>query len=244
MLGRGTRPLPGLVDAYDTAEERRQAIANSRKPHMTVLDFVGVSGKHKLVSTLDVLAGEMPEDLRQEVTYEMAVTGETADAVAKGWEKKRKRDEEEAKRRQEAEQRRREAIEREQQRRAQLTASVKYQAEEVDPFSRGDVRPVTSQPVYRGGSTDKQIELLMRLGISREKAMSFTKFQAGAVIDKRQAQRGRDYIMRFGKHQGKTLAEIQASQPDYFRWMTQNINNPEFLQNVELFREQWKRGER
>jgi len=106
------------------------------------------------------------------------------------------------------------------------------------------VRPVTSQPVYRGGSTDKQIELLMRLGISREKAMSFTKFQAGAVIDKRQAQRGRDYIMRFGKHQGKTLAEIQASQPDYFRWMTQNINNPEFLQNVELFREQWKRGER
>jgi len=244
MLGRGTRPLPGLVDAYDTAEERRQAIANSRKPHMTVLDFVGVSGKHKLVSTLDVLAGEMPEDLRREVAYEMAVSGETADAVARGWEKKRKRDEEERQRREEAEERRRQAIEREQQRRAQLTASVTYQAEEVDPFSRGDVRPVTSQPVYRGGSTDKQVELLMRLGISREKAMSFTKFQAGAVIDKRQAQRGRDYIMRFGKHQGKTLAEIQASQPDYFRWMTQNINNPEFLQNVELFREQWKRGER
>ena len=84
----------------------------------------------------------------------------------------------------------------------------------------------------------------MRLGISREKAMSFTKFQAGAVIDKRQAQRGRDYIMRFGKHQGKTLAEIQASQPDYFRWMCSEIKNPEFLQNVELFREQWKRGER
>jgi len=186
----------------------------------------------------------MPEELRREVAYEMAVSGETADAVAKGWEKKRKRDEEEAKRRAEAEQRRREAIEREQQRRAQLTASVKYQAEDVDPFSRGDVRPVTSQPVYRGGSTDKQIELLMRLGISREKAMAFTKSQAGAVIDKRQAQRGRDYIMRFGKHQGKTLAEIQASQPDYFRWMTQNITNPEFLQNVELFREQWKRGER
>jgi len=98
--------------------------------------------------------------------------------------------------------------------------------------------------VYRGGSTDKQVELLMRLGISREKAMSFTKFQAGAVIDKRQAQRGRDYIMRFGKHQGKTLAEIQASQPDYFRWMCSEIKNPEFLQNVELFREQWKRGER
>jgi len=244
MLGRGTRPLPGLVDQYETAEERRAAIANSRKPHMTVLDFVGVSGRHKLISTLDVLAGEMPEELRREVAYEMAVSGETADAVARGWEKKRKRDEEEQRRREEAEQRRREAIEREQQQRAQLTASVKYQAEEVDPFSRGDVRPVTSQPVYRGGSTDKQVELLMRLGISREKAMSFTKAQAGAVIDKRQAQKGRDWIMRFGKHVGKTLSEIQASQPEYFLWMTKNITNPEFLANVELFREQWKRGER
>jgi hypothetical protein len=182
--------------------------------------------------------------LRKEIAYEMAVSGETADAVAKGWEKKRKRDEEEQRRREEADQRRREAIEREQQRRAQLKAAVEYKAEIVDPFSRGDVRPVTSQPVYRGGSTDKQIELLMRLGISREKAMGFTKSQAGAVIDKRQAQRGRDWIMRFGKHTGKTLSEIQASQPDYFLWMTKNITNAEFLENVELFREQWKRGER
>ena len=206
---------------------------------MTVLDFVGVSGKHKLVSTLDVLAGEMPEDLGREVAYEMAVSGETADAVAKGWEKKRKRDEEERQRREEAEQRRRDAIEREQQRPAQLRASVEYQAEYVDPFSRGDVRPVTTQPTFRGGSTDKQVELLVRLGISREKAMSFTKAQAGAVIDKRQAQRGRDYIMRFGKHQGKTLAEIQRESPDYFRWMTANILNAEFQQQVELFRQQW-----
>ena len=239
MLGRGTRPLPGLVDAYDTAEERRQAIANSRKPHMTVLDFVGVSGKHKLVSTLDVLAGDMPEDLRREVAYEMAVTGETADAVAKGWEKKRKRDEDEKRRIEEAEQRRQEAIRREQERRAQVRASVEYQAEYVDPFSRGDVRPVTTQPVFRGGSTDKQVELLVRLGISREKAMSFTKRQAGSVIDKRQSQRGRDWIMRFGKHVGKTLAEIQRSEPDYFRWMTQNIRDAEFQQQVELFRQQW-----
>ena len=244
MLGRGTRPVAGLVDQYETAEDRRTAIANSRKPHMTVLDFVGVSGRHKLVSTLDVLAGDMPEELRKEIAYEMAVSGETADAVAKGWEKKRKRDEEEARRREEAEQRRREAIEREQQRRAQLKAAVEYKAEIVDPFSRGDVRPVTSQPVYRGGSTDKQVELLMRLGISREKAMGFSKSQAGAVIDKRQGQVGREWIMRFGKHAGKTLAEIQTAEPEYFRWMVKTITSPEFQTNVELFREQWKRGER
>jgi superfamily II DNA or RNA helicase len=244
MLGRGTRPLPGLVDAYDTAEERRAAIANSRKPHMTVLDFVGVSGRHKLVSTLDVLAGDMPEELRKEIAYEMAVSGETADAVAKGWEKKRKRDEDEQRRREEAEQRRREAGEREQQRRAQLKAAVEYKAEIVDPFSRGDVRPVTTQPAFLGGSSDKQIALLKRLGVSEERAMRFTKSQAGAVIDKLQSQVGRDWIMRFGKHEGKTLAEIQSAEPEYFRWMVKTIKSPEFQTNVELFREQWKRGER
>ena len=106
------------------------------------------------------------------------------------------------------------------------------------------MRPVTTQPTFRGGSTDKQVELLVRLGISREKAMSFTKSQAGSVIDKRQAQCGKDYIMRFGKHQGKTLAEIQREAPDYFVWMAKNIHDPAFVQNVELFREQWKRGER
>ena len=58
-------------------------------------------------------------------------------------------------------------------------------------------------------------------------------------IDKRQSQRGRDWIMRFGKHVGKTLAEIQRSEPDYFRWMTQNIRDAEFQQQVELFRQQW-----
>ena len=45
--------------------------------------------------------------------------------------------------------------------------------------------------------------------------------------------------MRFGKHVGKTLAEIQRSEPDYFRWMTQNIRDAEFQQQVELFRQQW-----
>jgi superfamily II DNA or RNA helicase len=241
MLGRGTRPLAGLVDQYDTAEERREAIANSRKPWMTVVDFVNNSGRHKLVSSLDVLAGEMPEDLRAEVAYELGQTGETADAVAIGWEKQRQRDEARERARQEAEERRRQAAEREQQRRAQIRAEVTYQAEEVDPFARGDVRPVVSQPVYRGGSTDGQVEYLVRLGISREKALTFTKAQAGAVIDKRTRQTGGDWVMRFGKHQGKTLAEIQQASPDYFRWMVANIKDHEFSQQVDLFRQQWRK---
>src|SRR5690606_7555906 len=54
-IGRGTRPLNGLVDGLDTADERRAAIAGSAKPNVLVLDFVGNSGRHKLVHATDVL---------------------------------------------------------------------------------------------------------------------------------------------------------------------------------------------
>ena len=57
MAGRGTRPLPGLVDGLQTAEERRAAIAASPKPACEILDFVGNSGKHNLVTSADLLGG-------------------------------------------------------------------------------------------------------------------------------------------------------------------------------------------
>ena len=49
MLGRGTRPLPGIVDGPETADMRRAAIKASDKPHCTVIDFMGQSSRHKLV---------------------------------------------------------------------------------------------------------------------------------------------------------------------------------------------------
>lgn len=39
--GRVTRALPGIVDIYDTAAERKAAIAASLKPHGTILDHSG-----------------------------------------------------------------------------------------------------------------------------------------------------------------------------------------------------------
>lgn len=38
-VGRGTRPVKGLVDPIEAAEERRRAIATSEKPMVTVIDF-------------------------------------------------------------------------------------------------------------------------------------------------------------------------------------------------------------
>ena len=62
--GPGTRPLAGCVDGLLTADDRREAIAASTKPNVLVLDFVGNSTKHKLVTAVDVLGGEHSVTLR------------------------------------------------------------------------------------------------------------------------------------------------------------------------------------
>lgn len=61
MLGRGTRTLPGVIDGLAEVEERRGAIADSAKPSVLVLDFLGNSGRHTLVHAGDVLAGSMDD---------------------------------------------------------------------------------------------------------------------------------------------------------------------------------------
>src|SRR6185369_10554713 len=61
MVGRSTRPLPGVVDGPETAEERRAAIAASAKPSCLVVDFVGNAGRHKLVTSADILGGKVSE---------------------------------------------------------------------------------------------------------------------------------------------------------------------------------------
>jgi hypothetical protein len=63
MVGRSTRPLPGVVDAYTLPELRRQAIAESKKVSCLIIDFVGNAGRHKLISTVDILGGNITDDV-------------------------------------------------------------------------------------------------------------------------------------------------------------------------------------
>lgn len=75
MIGRSTRPLPGIVDGPETPDERREAIASSRKPSCLVVDFVGNSGKHKLVTTADILGGKASEEAIDRATMFARKTG-------------------------------------------------------------------------------------------------------------------------------------------------------------------------
>jgi superfamily II DNA or RNA helicase len=55
MLGRGTRPLAGVIDAHDTDAARGAAIVTSAKPDLLVVDFTTSTAQHRLVTPLDVL---------------------------------------------------------------------------------------------------------------------------------------------------------------------------------------------
>lgn len=80
MVGRGTRVLPEVgVDAIPTAAGRRAAIAASRKPMVEVIDWVGNTGRHQLVSMLDILGGRYPEEVLERAKKDAPEDGEMAD---------------------------------------------------------------------------------------------------------------------------------------------------------------------
>lgn len=84
ISGRGMRVLPGVVDhvhGRDGAEERRRLIAASAKPDCIILDFVGNSGKHKLVTAADVLGGKYTEDEVTEAKKKLKTGGNVQEAL-------------------------------------------------------------------------------------------------------------------------------------------------------------------
>lgn len=82
-VGRGTRPLAGVVDHMNDAEpwERRNAIANSSKPFMTIIDYVGNASRHDLVSAIDILAPDEDLEVRRSAKRRMAAGEEMQQAI-------------------------------------------------------------------------------------------------------------------------------------------------------------------
>lgn len=238
MIGRGTRPLAKTVDLYDTPELRKEAVANSRKPHVTVLDFVGNSGRHKLISAVDVLGGDMDADVLQAVRESLSESSGDVDETIKAAKEKKRQDALQRKKDKEEERRKWEeqrAKEREQwAKRDGLRAEASYSAQEVCPFDDGVVAQRATAPV-RGGATDKQVGYLQRLGLSYSDAMQMTKAQAANAIVKIHKKTGGDFILRFGRHAGKAIKDVPVS---YMEWAVKNMSNPgEMKVNWERYQE-------
>lgn len=82
MVGRGTRPIAGIVDVQQgwSHEQRVSAIRNSGKPNCVVLDFVGNATKHSLISAVDALGGNYTEDeVKEAKARAKKAPGETTD---------------------------------------------------------------------------------------------------------------------------------------------------------------------
>ena len=159
MVGRGTRTLPGTIDGLQTAEERRAAIDASAKPSCLVIDFAGNSGKHKLVTTADILGGRVSEAARQ-----LALKSADGKPVRMA-DELNLAEEELLRRAREEEERQREVA-----RRMRLTAKVEYQKAAVDPFDLFQMTPAATSRAWNHGQrlTDKQRAVLQRQGIDAD----------------------------------------------------------------------------
>jgi type I site-specific restriction endonuclease len=152
MVGRGTRPLPG-VDRHDTAEARRAAIAASAKPCVTVLDFVGNSGRHKLVTTADILGGKVSEEAREKAKKRIEENGEAADIreELEAAELEELRLIEEAKKRAAAD-------------KAHLVARASYSLTYVDPFSAWQRQAAKWEGHRQTRLSQRQTDALLKAG--------------------------------------------------------------------------------
>lgn len=164
MGGRGTRPLDGVVDGWEFPSQRRAAIAASAKPAMLLVDFVGNSGKHKLMTGADILGGKISEDIVGRVIAKAkssAVPIQITDELKA--EQERVAKEIEARKAKEA------------ARKAHLVAKVNFTSKVVNPFDAFDIMPVKQ----RGWDTGKilseaQSTMLLRQGINPDK-ISYTE---------------------------------------------------------------------
>ena len=137
MVGRGFRTLPGTLEGHDTPLARRQAIARSAKPRLLVLDFVGNSGRHKLISMADILGGK--HDLLPQVVAKAKEQGEPIDILDELGKEEAAREE----------------------RRKVQEARAHYHTKEVDPFGYGHA-PQRNGFQRQRQPTEKMIALLQK----------------------------------------------------------------------------------
>jgi superfamily II DNA or RNA helicase len=172
MAGRGTRPLPGVVDGLCDAVARKSAIAQSDKPRVEIIDFVGNCGRHKLVSSADILGGNYDDDVvaeaKRSAKAESEKTGKPVDMMTE----LEKAESEIARRRRMAD---------EAEARKHIRGYATYKAKRVNPFDLFDIMPHRERAWHKGRMpTAKQLEYLSKSGIDTD-GLSFTS--ASQLID-------------------------------------------------------------
>jgi hypothetical protein len=159
----------GIVDQPGmSVEDRLAAIAASDKKHVDVLDFIGQSGRHKLVCSASILAGDEPPDIIEtanKISSNKDFKGTTLDAIEQAKEIRR--------------------LEKEAQRK-KVTVGVEYRIREQGrEVWKMDEMPQTFTPGFlmRKRPSEGQVKMLLRLGFTTAQIESMSIRQASANID-------------------------------------------------------------
>lgn len=175
-VGRGLRTEDKLLDSMHDASpaERRAAIAASSKPACLVLDFAGDSGRHKLVTTADMLGGNMPPEVI-EIAEELAKSGagerNMAELLALAGE--------EHERQKAALRADQERASKEAERLRGMTGEATFRTYEVDPFNKGEKFRLK---VRDDGPTKNLAAQLVRLGLKPKRIEQLDAGEAGKLF--------------------------------------------------------------
>jgi len=154
QIGRATRPLARVVDGLEYVEDRLNAIAKSKKPRCLVVDFIGNSGRHKLMTTADILGGKFTDE---EIDF-AELHAKSKKQVNMSEELQAARDE--LKRREE-ERRKQEAA-----RKARLIGKATFKAHSINPFDVFQLDPERARGWDSGKVlSEKQVQVLLKQGI-------------------------------------------------------------------------------
>jgi hypothetical protein len=215
MAGRGTRTLPGVIDYIEDSEDRKQAIRESGKPFLEVVDFVGNAGRHKLITSADILGGKYNDDVVERAkknteknSVNKAMPVDVVDELQLAeWELEKEK---------------REAAEAE--RRKHLKLRARYSTAQINPFSIYNIEPWREPAWHKGRQpTDKQVAFLQRSGIDVS-GLSFTHAQQliKRIIENREkgkcSYKQAKVLQRFGydteisfERASEIISELQAN---------------------------------
>lgn len=203
--GRGTRPAGEIayqLNECETPEERQLLIAQSMKPKVEIIDFVGNCGRHKLVNAADILGGKYDDEIveiaKAEVTRR-SKEGEPVEILS-----------ELAKAENELARRRKEAVDA--AKRGELTLKATFKIRGVDPFDALGIVPARIPGWAQGKeATEKQVAFLKRMNID---AVGMNSGRASQLIGEI-IERGKG-LFPFGKHEGKPIAEVPRGYLNWF----------------------------
>lgn len=172
MIGRSTRPLPGLVDGCATKEGRIASIKASEKPRCRIIDFVGNSGRHKLICALDILGGKSSPEVVERAIKQAQCDGKPVTVLRQlsTSEIQLEQEKEQAKERQRLA---------DEARKKRIVAKSNFDTVDIDPFGHkrfgfgSQTRPKGPE------ATDAQKRVIGRAGIN---PVGWTKKQAGMII--------------------------------------------------------------